>query len=70
MPSILTLKFQEAQTSINNMNQNFINLNSQINKTNNEGFKPLESTLKDEADFQKNTLLNAYKDMNNLPPDE
>jgi hypothetical protein len=49
------------------MNQSYANLTTQINTTKDEGFKPLEQKLKDEADYQKNTLLNAYKDMNDLP---
>lgn len=69
MPSILTTKHQEAQDAIAKMNQKYIDSNIQLNKTKDEGFKTLENKLKDEADYQKNTLLNAYKDMNDLPPD-
>jgi hypothetical protein len=67
LPSILTIKQKEAQDAINKMNQSYANLTTQINTTKDEGFKPLEQKLKDEADYQKNTLLNAYKDMNDLP---
>jgi hypothetical protein len=69
LPSILTTKHQEAQDAIAKMNQKYIDSNIQLNKTKDEGFKTLENKLKDEADYQKNTLLNAYKDMNDLPPD-
>ena len=66
MPSILTIKHQEAQDAINRMNQKYIESNAQLDKTRVDGFKPLEAKLQAEADYQKNTLLNAYKDMNDL----
>lgn len=69
MPSILTVKHKEAQDAINNMNQKYQDAIAQLNKTKTEGFGTLEQKLKDEADYQKNTLLNAYKDMNDLPKD-
>lgn len=69
MPSILTIKHQEAQESIDRMNQKYIDSNEQLNKTKDDGFGTLENKLKTESDYQKNTLLNAYKDMNDLPPD-
>jgi len=67
MPSILTIKQKEAKEAINKMNQKYNDSNAQLNKTKDDGFGTLEAKLKDEADYQKNTLLNAYKDMNNLP---
>ena len=69
MPSILTIKHQEAQDSINAMNQKYIDANAQLGRTNTEGFGALEAKLKAEADYQKTTLLNAYKDVNDLRPD-
>lgn len=69
MPSILTIKHQEAQDAIARMNQKYIDSNAQLNRTKDEGFGTLEAKLKAEADYQKTTLLDAYKDMNNLPPD-
>lgn len=66
MPSILTIKHKEAQDSINAMNQKYIEANTQLNTTNNEGFGTLETKLKAEADYQKTTLLDAYKDVNDL----
>ena len=66
MPSILTIKHQEAQDAINAMNQKYIDSNAQLDKTRVEGFGALEVKLQAEADYQKNTLLNAYKDMNDL----
>jgi len=66
MPSILTIKQKEAQDAINTMNQKYIDSTTQLNKTKDEGFGILESKLKDEADYQKDTLLKAYKDMNDL----
>lgn len=69
MPSILTIKHQEAQESITKMNQKYIDSNTQLNKTRDEGFKTLEQKLKEEADYQKTTLLDAYKDVNDLPRD-
>jgi predicted RNA-binding protein with RPS1 domain len=67
MPSILTIKHKEVEDAMNAMNQKYQDSIAQLNKTKDEGFKTLESKLKDEADYQKNTLLNAYKDMNDLP---
>lgn len=67
MPSILTIKHQEAQDAINNMNKKYQDAIVQLNKTKDDGFGTLEQKLSAEADYQKNTLLNAYKDMNNLP---
>ena len=66
MPSILTIKHKEAQDSINAMNQKYIDANAQLNKTNTDGFGTLEQKLKAEADYQKTTLLDAYKDVNDL----
>lgn len=69
MPSILTIKHQEAQDAINAMNQKYVESNAQLNKTKDEGFGTLEAKLKAEAEYQASTLLDAYKDMNDLPPD-
>lgn len=69
MPSILTIKNKESQEAIARMNQKYIDSNTQLNKTKDEGFKTLEQKLQSEADYQKNTLLNAYKDMNDLRKD-
>ena len=69
MPSILTIKHQEAQDAISTMNQKYIDSTAQLDKTRIEGFGTLENKLKDEADYQKNTLLGAYVDMNDLPKD-
>jgi len=66
MPSILTIKQKEAQDAINTMNQKYIDSTTQLNKTKDEGFGILESKLKTEAEYQKDTLLMAYKDMNDL----
>lgn len=68
MPSILTIKQHEAVESCNKMNQAFVDLNTQISVTHNDGYKPLEQETSSEQALQ-HQMLNASIDMNDLPQD-
>jgi hypothetical protein len=68
LPSILTIKQKEAEEACTKMNTTFLNLNTQITTTHNDGYKPLESKT-NSLKNKENDMLDEAIYMNDLPTD-
>ena len=63
---MLTIKQKEAKEACDKAITSFTNLNTQINVTHNDGYKPLEANTSTVL-TNTNEMLASAKDMNDLP---